>query len=136
MSQYSSIKAAVNAYIKQNGRREITGNILNAVLNATIDSLGKFYQFAGVATPTTDPENPDQNVCYLAGEPGTYTNFDNIVLENEEIALLFFNGTWTKQRMLIGIQEVTASVDNQVGTPSVDVTYTEGVLTLSFHNMK
>jgi len=136
MSQYSSIKAAVNAYIKQNGRREITGRILNAVLNATIDSLGKFYQFAGVATPLTDPENPDQNVCYLAGEPGTYVNFDNIVLENEEIALLFWNGEWTKQRMLLGIQEVTASVDNQVGTPSVDVSYSEGQLVLTFHNLK
>ena len=136
MSQYSSIKAAVNAYIKENGRREITGRILNAVLNATIDSLGKFYQFAGVATPLTDPENPDQNVCYLAGEPGTYVNFDNIVLENEEIALLFWNGEWTKQRMLLGIQEVTASVDNQVGTPSVDVSYSEGQLVLTFHNLK
>ena len=136
MSQYSSIKAAVNAYIKQNGRKEITGRILNAVLNATIDSLGKFYQFAGVAVPTTDPEDPDQNVCYLAGEPGTYTHFDNIVLENEEIALLFYNGTWTKQRMLIGIQEVSASVDSQTGTPSVDVSYSEGQLVLTFHNLK
>ena len=136
MAKYSAIKAAVNAYIKANGRKEITGSILNAVLNATIDSLGKYFQFAGVATPTTDPENPDQNVCYLAGEPGTYTNFDNIVLENEEIALLFFDGTWSKQRMLLGIQEVIATVDNTVGTPSVDVDYSEGQLELDFHNIK
>ena len=136
MSQYSAIKAAVNAYIKANGRKEITGNILNAVLNATISSLGKFYQFAGVALPSTDPEDPDQNVCYLAGEPGTYVHFDNIVLENEEIALLFWNGEWTKQRMLLGIQEVEATVDNQVGTPSVDVSYSAGRLVLTFHNLK
>lgn len=136
MAKYSAIKAAVNAYIKANGRKEITGSILNAVLNATIDSLGKYFQFAGVATPTTDPENPDQNVCYLAGEPGTYTNFDNIVLENEEIALLFFDGTWSKQRMLLGIQEVIATVDDTVGTPSVDVDYSEGQLELDFHNIK
>jgi len=136
MSQYSAIKAAVNAYIKANGRKEITGNILNAVLNATISSLGKFYQFAGVALPSTDPEDPDQNVCYLAGEPGTYVHFDNNVLENEEIALLFWNGEWTKQRMLLGIQEVEATVDNQVGTPSVDVSYSAGRLVLTFHNLK
>ena len=136
MANYSAIKAAVNAYIKQNGRKEITGRILNAVLNATIDSLGRFFQFAGGAMPTDDPGTPDQNVCYLAGEPGVYTNFGGITIENEEVALLFWNGEWTKQRILIGIREVNASVDNQVGTPSVDVNYSQGQLVLTFHNLK
>ena len=136
MANYSAIKAAVNAYIKQNGRKEITGRILNAVLNATIDSLGRFFQFAGGALPTDDPGTPDQNVCYLAGEPGVYTNFGGITIENEEVALLFWNGEWTKQRILIGIREVNASVDDQVGTPSVDVNYSQGQLVLTFHNLK
>lgn len=136
MANYSAIKAAVNAYIKANGRKEITGNILNAVLNATIDSLGRYFQFAGGALPTDDPGTPDQNVCYLAGEPGLYSHFGNIRIENEEVALLFWDGVWTKQRILIGIREVNASVDNQVGTPSVDVSYSGGVLVLTFHNLK
>lgn len=136
MANYSAIKAAVNAYIKANGRKEITGNILNAVLNATIDSLGRYFQFAGGALPTDDPGTPDQNVCYLAGEPGLYTNFGNIRIENEEVALLFWDGVWTKQKILIGIREVIASVDNQVGTPSVDVSYSGGELVLTFHNLK
>ena len=136
MANYSAIKAAVNAYIKANGRKEITGMILNSVLNATIDSLGRFFQFAGGAIPADDPGTPDQNVCYLATEPGVYTNFGGITIENEEVALLFWNGTWTKQRILIGIREVTASVDNNVGTPSVDVSYSAGVLVLTFHNLK
>ena len=38
--------------------------------------------------------------------------------------------------MLIGIQEVSASVDSQTGTPSVDVSYSEGQLVLTFHNLK
>lgn len=136
MAKYSAVKATVNAYIKQNGRKEITGRILNAVLNATIDSLGKYFQFAGGALPTDDPGTPDQNVCYLAGEPGVYTNFGGITIENEEVALLFWDGEWTKQRILIGIREVNASVDNQVGTPSVDVSYSGGELVLTFHNLK
>ena len=136
MANYSAIKAAVNAYIKQNGKKEITGRILNSVLNATIDSLGRYFQFAGGAMPTDDPGTPDQNVCYLAGEPGVYTNFGGITIENEEVALLFWNGEWTKQRILIGIQEVEVSVDNQVGTPSVDVSYSGGQLVLTFHNLK
>lgn len=136
MANYSAIKAAVNAYIKANGKKEITGHILNSVLNATIDSLGRYFQFAGGALPTDDPGTPDQNVCYLAGEPGVYTNFGGITIENEEVALLFWDGEWTKQRVLLGIQEVEASVDNQVGTPSVDVSYSGGQLVLTFHNLK
>lgn len=136
MAKYSAIKAAVNAYIKANGRKEITGSILNAVLNATIDSLGRFYQFAGGALPTDDPGTPDQNVCYLATEPGLYIHFNNIRINNEEVALLFWDGTWRKNSILIGIREVDAYVDNNSGTPSVDVSYNQGRLVLSFHNLK
>ena len=136
MANYSAIKAAVNGYIKANGRKEITGSILNAVLNATIDSLGRYFQFAGGAMPTDDPGTPDQNVCYLATEPGLYVHFGNIRIENEEVALLFWNGEWRKNSVLMGIREVYASVDNQVGTPSVDVSYSGGRLVLTFHNLK
>lgn len=136
MAQYNAIKAAVNAYIKANGRKEITGQILNSVLNATIDSLGRFFQFAGEARPDTDPGTPDQNVTYLAGVPGTYTHFNGLVIDEQEIALLMWNGEWVKHTMLLGIREVVASVDDQVGTPSVDVNYDNAELSLSFHNMK
>lgn len=136
MANYSAIKAAVNAYIKANGRKEITGNILNAVLNAVIDSLGRYFQFAGGAMPTDDPGTPDQNVCYLATEPGLYTHFNNIRILNEEVALLFWDGTWRKNSILMGIREVDANVDNNSGTPSVDVSYSQGRLVLSFHNLK
>ena len=136
MAQYNAIKAAVNAYIKANGRKEITGQILNSVLNAAIDSLGKYFQFAGEARPDTDPGTPDQNVTYLAGVPGTYTHFNGLVIDEQEIALLMWNGDWVKHTMLIGIREVVASVDDQVGTPSVDVNYDNAELSLAFHNMK
>ena len=136
MAQYNAIKAAVNAYIKANGRKEITGQILNSVLNAAIDSLGKYFQFAGEARPDTDPGTPDQNVTYLAGVPGTYTNFGGLVINEQEVALLMWNGEWAKHTMLLGIREVNASVDNQVGTPSVDVSYEDAELSLAFHNIK
>ena len=97
MSRYSAIKAATNAYIKTNGRQEITGAILNAVMIATIDSLGKFYQFGGVAIPTTDPGNLDQNVAFIAGTEGTYTEMGSIELTAGEVAILKFDGEWAKQ---------------------------------------
>lgn len=97
MSQYQSIKAITDAFIKANGRREITGHVLNAVLNAVIESLGKYYQFVGVAVPSTDPGTPDQNVAYLAGTSGSYTNMGYQDLASGEIAVIKYDGTWVKE---------------------------------------
>lgn len=108
MSKYSAIKNATNAYIHSNGRQEITGNILNSVLVATIDSLGKFFQFGGLATPDTDPGSDlDQNVAYLAGTEGTYTHLGNVSLENGEIAVIKFDGDWAKETICTFPQKVS-----------------------------
>lgn len=101
MANYSAIKAAVNAYIKANGKKEITGRILNSVLNATIDSLGKEFQFAGVLTPADDPGQPDQNVAYI-GAAGTYSNFDNLVIESGNIGIFLWNGDWSFETIPVG----------------------------------
>lgn len=114
MSQYSAIKAATNAYIKSNGMREITGAILNSVMIATINALGKYYQFAGVADRDTDPGSPDENVIYITGTTGTYVNFGGIVVNAGEMALLKWDGTWTKQVIKI-IPESTSQLLNDSG---------------------
>ncbi len=114
MSQYSAIKAATNAYIKSNGMREITGAILNSVMIATINALGKYYQFAGVADRDTDPGSPDENVIYITGTTGTYANFGGIVVNAGEMALLKWDGTWTKQVIKI-IPESTSQLINDSG---------------------
>lgn len=101
MANYSAIKAAVNAYIKANGKKEITGRILNSVLNATIDSLGKEFQFGGVLTPADDPGQPDQNVAYI-GAAGTYSNFDNLVIESGNIGIFLWNGDWSFETIPVG----------------------------------
>ena len=114
MSQYSAIKAATNAYIKSNGMREITGAILNSVMIATINALGKYYQFAGVADRDTDPGSPDENVIYITGTTGTYANFGGIVVNAGEMALLKWDGTWTKQVIKI-VPEYTSQLLNDSG---------------------
>ena len=101
MSQYQAIKAATNAYIKTNGRQEITGAILNAVMIATIDSLGKFYQFVGVAVPDTEPGVIDQNIAYLASTPGEYTNLGGITIDAGEFVVIKFDGEWKKEIVLV-----------------------------------
>lgn len=97
MANYSAIKSAVNAYIKRNGKKEITGSILNAILNSVIDSLGRYFQFAGGALPTDDPGTPDQNVCYLASIPGNYTHLGGFDIGQGEIAVIKFDGEWHKE---------------------------------------
>lgn len=40
MSDYSALQALIDAYITQNGNNEITGQIMNSVLNAIVDKMG------------------------------------------------------------------------------------------------
>ena len=96
MANYATLKAAIAAVIKQNGNKEITGDLLQQQLLAMVNSLGVGYQYVGIATPDTNPGTPDQNVYYIAATTGTYINFNNIVVDNQ-IAILKWNGTWTKE---------------------------------------
>lgn len=96
MANFSNLKAAINAVIKQNGQGEITGEVMNQVLTAMVNSLGNNYQFAGVATPSTNPGTPDQNVFYMATQAGTYTNFSAIVLQ-AGISILLWDGSWSSE---------------------------------------
>ena len=95
MANYQNLISAVDAVIKTNNRREITGQILQNVLNQMIGSLGENMQLSGFATPATDPHSPDQNVFYFATQAGTYTHFNNIVLDDGFSVLMWKNGQWT-----------------------------------------
>jgi hypothetical protein len=97
---YSVLKDDIDDNIKQNGDGDITGQVLQTQLFAMITSLGAGYQFMGVAklTPTpTDPGSPDQNVFYVAFQPGIYSNFGSQTVADGEIAILKWNGSWTKE---------------------------------------
>ena len=81
MSEYSSLKATINANIKANNNQEITGSIMNSVLTAMVNSLGAGYQFIGLATPTNPGSNqtPDYNCFYLVIFIMCYSNFIPII---------------------------------------------------------
>ena len=96
MSNYTSLKASINANIKQNGNQEITGQILNSVLNAMVNTLGAGYQFAGVATPASNPGTPDAKVFYIANGKGIYTNFGGIDVTEDEVVILYLDSAWHK----------------------------------------
>ena len=120
MANYSTLKAAIQQVIKENGNNEITGNLLQQSLLSMINSLGSGYQFVGGATPATNPGTPDNNVFYLATENGTYTNFGGIVVENE-IAFLAWNGTWVKTSIPKGGGNTIITNSDISTTPYLDI---------------
>lgn len=97
MANYANLKATIDANIKANGTEAITGPVLNSVLTAAVNTLGAGYQFMGVATTSTSPGTPDANVFYIAATPGTYTNFGGLTVADGEVAILKYNGSWTKE---------------------------------------
>lgn len=59
MANYQQIKEVIDAYIKRNGRRLITGDLLNTVLNLIVGTLGK-----GVSKDSTEGECPSGKAVY------------------------------------------------------------------------
>ena len=115
MGNYEQLKQAVSDVVKTNGNQEITGSVMQSVLLSMISSLGKNYQFAGIATPTTNPGTPDQNVFYLASEPGIYVNFGNIELTDKVLVFTNKNGNWVKQDSGILIREKVSEIEAKIG---------------------
>lgn len=129
MANYATLKDAITDVIKTNGTNAITGALLQTSLLAMIDSLGAGYQFAGVATPETNPGTPDQKVFYIAIERGTYPNFGGSVVTG--LAVLYYDSSWHVNNILRiddvpmknsvgvvlsgGIEAITTPVVRQVG---------------------
>lgn len=115
MSKYSTLKAEIIASIKRNGAQAITGDLLQEKLLSMIDSLGEFYQFGGLAIPSTEFTPGDEPVVFIAATPGTYTNFGGLVVADNEVALLVWDGSaWSKQTTDIA----TKSEVSQLGQKS------------------
>ena len=138
MASYNELLALIDAYINQNGVQAITGQVLNGVLRAMVDQLGRGYSIMGAADPTTDPGTPDGPETWFASVPGTYTNFDGIQIVPGELALLSYvpSTGFSKNTIYEGFQTVQATIDGNVGTPAVGVSYANGILSFDFHNMK
>ena len=100
MGNYTNLKSTIDTNIKTNGNEEITGAILNSVLNSMVSSLGAGYQYMGVATTSTNPGTPDAKVFYLAYTPGTYTNFNGIVVTG--LCVLKYDTAWSKDDLPSG----------------------------------
>ena len=107
---YEALKQTIDSNIKQNRQQQITGPVLNSVLNQIVSSIGENATFAGIATPSTNPGTPDQNVFYLAMEPGIYVNFDNTALPTGYIRIFYTsNNAWARQSVRLPINSYNVS---------------------------
>lgn len=118
MGNYEQLKQAVADVVKSNGKQEITGDILQNTLLTIISTVGSGATFAGIATPTTNPKTPDQNVFYIAFEDGIYSNFGNVVLENEVAIFTNGNGIWQKGKTKIATYKQVSELENKL-IPSI-----------------
>ena len=128
MANYQTLKTAIQQVVKTNGNNEITGALLQQSLLAMINSLGDGYQFKGVATPTTNPGNPDAKVFYLTDAPGTYPNFSGIIIPNGKIGVLFYDSIWKANYI-----ELPISVDDSP-TTDLDISDENGNSIVRFKN--
>lgn len=116
MSDYNSLKAAINANIRKNGRQEITGQVLNGILRAMVDALGAGFTFRAVASPDTDPGSTDSRVFYVATTPGAYEHMGGIEIEEGEVAILkFYDDEWHKEPTGLASQAALESLGNTLG---------------------
>ena len=106
MANYSDLIQTINDSIKANGNQEITGPVLNAVLRAMVSALGEGYQFMGVAIPDTNPGTPDGKVFYITLESGTYINFDNLIIPNNGISVLYYSQNWKYRSLSVNLPRV------------------------------
>ena len=115
MANWDILKSAIAGIIKTNGNQEITGQLLQNVLNNIVSSVGENATFAGIATPTTNPGAPDGPVFYLATQAGEYANFSGItVLIGEAVILEWSNGVWSKKTSGFVTQESFTKLESEV----------------------
>lgn len=114
MGNYKQLKAAIAAVIKANGMQEITGNVLQETLLSLVSNIGDNATFAGMATPDTNPGTPDQNIFYLAAQPGVYSNFGGVELTDQVLIFTNKNGIWVKNESGIATAEQVTKLENKI----------------------
>lgn len=120
MANYSILDGQITSNIYTNGVQAITGAVLQGVLLDMVTSLGKHYQFGGVALPAGVFTAGDENVAFFAYTAGTYTNYGGFTLNGNSLHVLTYKGSWTDtdtgiptgDALTAAIAAALASVDN------------------------
>ena len=125
MANYATLASVIAANIYTNNNNEVTAEMVKAALDAMIASLGFGYQFRGVADPSDNPGFPDQRVYYLAATPGRYAGFGNLYVLENEVAVLKWDTTWSKEVLDIPsksqIMTILSGQDTRIDLQDADI---------------
>lgn len=121
MGNYEQLKQIISGAIKANGNQEISGAILQNSLLSIISTIGANATFAGIATPTTNPGTPDQNIFYIAYENGIYSNFGGVTLDGEVAIFSNEDGSWKKKQTEIASSRSIEDLKNNTLKNSVAI---------------
>lgn len=106
----SEVQGIKNEVIEGYNTALRVGTALEDMLAITSKKIG----LMGVAVPSTTPDTISGNVSYLASSQGTYTNFNNLVINDEAIYLLSFEGSvWSKYKIMdLPVTNLQTQVDS------------------------
>ena len=96
IGKWEQLKSDIAAIVKENGRQEITGELLKQVLLGIVTQIGSGATLMGFADTQTDPGEPDGNFFWFAKEAGVYEHFGGIVVDSESplTVLYMSDGVW------------------------------------------
>lgn len=118
---YANLIQNITENIKTNGSQAITAQVLQDVLVGMVGELGQSGALLGGVIDTSfvpDPTN-DAQVFYMAEGPGTYTNFNGLVVGAGEVAFFYFDGNaWAKSSV-----DVLEVVNNFLGEKICPIPY-------------
>lgn len=138
MSNYATLKSAIQSAVYTNGNGEITGAGLQAVLLQIVNTVGDGYVFKGVATPGTSAGTPDANVFYIA-PAGTYSNFgSSYTVPVGSIGVFSYDGSWHKSRVDV-VPDFSYSFARRRATGcyfcDMSMSFSTGACTLTLSNL-
>ena len=147
MNKYDALKNAIKNVIKNNGRQEITGDILQNILVRFVDTFGSDYNIKGLADANQMPDTSAKCI-YFATESGSYRNYGGLELHKGEVAMLVFDGGGWNKVLLVDtsgfvsseyVTEINVSALNAdssfelaAAIAKVPQTYRKGGLTIKF----
>lgn len=110
---YANLIQNITENIKTNGSQAITAQVLQDVLVDMVGELGQSGALLGgvIDTSFVPDSTNDAQVVYIAESPGTYTNFNGLVVGAGEVAFFYFDGNaWAKSS--VDVLEVVNSLNS------------------------
>lgn len=128
MANWTQLTADIHERIRDNTTGEITGDVLQYVLDSMVTALGATSGFKGVAlTTTTSPGALDGTAFYLASDSGVYSGFGITIARKGIYVFEHQNGTWTSKTLYV-VEDVSIQpyLNNTLNISLSDNTLTFG----------